>query len=84
MSGDIAIIGGTDIFGLFLPRYELVSSDARTGRHPAGRHVPFSHRCQRRRRKALLEAAGLTPGPAQALDQQTAISSCHLDRRPDN
>lgn len=70
--GDIAIIGGTDIFGLFLPRYELFHlTRAPNVTLPGGR--PVFPDVPAQTPEALLGAAGLTPGPVQVLDPDRHI-----------
>lgn len=71
--GEIAIIGGTDIFGLFLPRYELFHLTRAPGvALPGGR--PVFPQVPAQTPESLLEAAGLTPGPAHNLDQQSGVT----------
>lgn len=71
--GDIAIIGGTDIFGLFLPRYDVfhltrVPNIALPGGRPVFPDVPSQSP------ESLLQAAGLTPGPARVLDEERGVA----------
>ena len=71
--GDIAIIGGTDIFGAFLPRYDIFHlTRVPDVVLPRGRpvfpdvpsHIP----------EVLLRTAGLTPGPAHSLDPERGVT----------
>jgi dihydrofolate reductase len=71
--GDIAIIGGTDIFGLFLPRYALfhltrVPHVLLPGGRPVFPGVPAQTP------EALLAASGLSPGKAVLLDAERDVS----------
>ncbi len=60
-SGEIAIIGGTDIFGLFLPRYDVFHLTlAKQAKLPGGR--PVFPGVPERTPEALLAQAGLMPG----------------------
>jgi dihydrofolate reductase len=71
--GAIAIIGGTDIFGLFLPRYDVFHLTRAAGTHlPGGR--PVFPLVPARTPDALLAEAGLKPGPARVLDASRAVS----------
>ena len=71
--GDIAIIGGTDIFGLFLPRYHLFHLTRAPGvTLPGGR--PVFPDVPARTPEELLQEAGLEPGPARILDQASGVS----------
>jgi dihydrofolate reductase len=74
--GDIAIIGGTDIFGLFLPRYAAFHlTRARGVRVPGGK--PVFPGVPEKTPEALLMAAGLVAGPERMLDatRQVAVTS---------
>jgi dihydrofolate reductase len=78
--GDIAIIGGTDIFGLFLPRYALFHlTRVPHVRLPGGR--PVFPGVPLQTPEALLAAAGLHPGPATLLDARQAVSVVSWQRR---
>ena len=72
-SGDVAIIGGTDIFGLFLPRYDIfhltrVPIVTLPGGRPVFPGVPSQTP------EALLIAAGLVAGAPQPLDAERGVS----------
>lgn len=72
-SGDIAIIGGTDIFGLFLPRYRRffltrVPGVTLPGGRPVFPDVPA------RAPEAQLIAAGMSPGAPEILDRGRHVS----------
>jgi dihydrofolate reductase len=71
--GIAAVIGGTKVFGLFLPRYDAFHlSRAEHARLPGGRpvfpgippHTP----------EDLLQSNGLRPGPARILDADAGVS----------
>jgi dihydrofolate reductase len=67
-SGRIGIIGGTDIFGLFLPRYDLFHlSRAGTVRLPGGR--PVFPRVPLQSPEDILRRHGLEPGPSHVFDR---------------
>lgn len=71
--GDIAIIGGTDMFGLFLPRYALFHlTRVPNVRLPGGR--PVFPGVPSRTPEALLAAAGLNSGPPVLLDARREVS----------
>jgi dihydrofolate reductase len=72
-SGDIAIIGGTDIFGLFLPRYDLFYLTRVPGvTLPGGR--PVFPGVPRETPERLLIEAGMTPGSPEMLDAAREVS----------
>ncbi len=63
----IGIIGGTDIFGLFLPRYDIFYlSHAGLVRLPGGR--PVFPGVPARDPESILRESGLAPGPVQIFD----------------
>lgn len=73
LDGDIAIIGGTDIFGLFLPRYDTFHlTRAPQALLPGGR--PIFPDIPPETPEALLSAAGLRPGRAKMLDVERDVS----------
>ena len=66
--GGIGIIGGTDIFGLFLPRYDLFHlSHAGNVRLPGGR--PVFPQVPALSPEDVLRQNGLEPGPVRVLDR---------------
>lgn len=66
-SGDVAIIGGTDIFGLFLPLYEVFYLTRANGvRLPNGR--PVFPGVPERTPESILTECGLMPGEIETLD----------------
>jgi dihydrofolate reductase len=79
LQGEIAVIGGTDVFGLFLPRFDTFHlTRAERAKLPGGRpvfpgippHTP----------EELLYQQGLRPCPARVLDE-TAGVTLHTWRR---
>jgi len=66
--GIVAVLGGTDIFGLFLPRYDaFYLSRAEGVKLPGGR--PVFPQVPERSPEDVLSASGLVPGPPQVLDR---------------
>ena len=70
--GTVAIIGGTDVFGMFLDRYDMFHLSRAPGvRLPGGRpvfpEVPASTP------EEVLARHGLEPGPRQVLDAANGI-----------
>ena len=71
--GRIGIIGGTSIFGLFLPHYDVFHlSRANRVRLPGGRPV-FPQVPERTPEDVLLQH-GLTPGPVHVFDRDKEAS----------
>ena len=71
--GTIAILGGTDVYGLFLPRYDIFHLSRRPGlRLPGGRAVFPGVPAQTP--EEILIAHGLTAGPRRLLDDATGAS----------
>jgi len=72
--GTIAIIGGTDVFTMFLPRYDMFHlSRAASARIPGGRPV-FSEVAPETTPEEVLGRYGLRPGPRQTLDAAAGVS----------
>jgi dihydrofolate reductase len=72
--GLIAILGGTEVFDLFLPLYDAFHlTRALHAKIPAGRPV-FSQVGPRETPEDVLTDAGLKPGHRQDLDAATAIT----------
>lgn len=79
-TGVIAIIGGTDIFGLFLPRYDAFHLSRVQGvRLPGGRPV-FPH-VPERSPEEILAGYGLAPGPLRVLDPAAGASLVTWERK---
>ena len=71
--GTVAILGGTDVYGLFLPRYDIFHLSRRPGlRLPGGR--PVFPGVPGRTPEDILSAHGLKPGPRRMLDDATGAS----------
>ncbi|MEA2975622.1 MAG: hypothetical protein QOF19_1142 [Alphaproteobacteria bacterium] len=73
-SGVLAIIGGTDVFGLFLDiGYDVFHlTRAERARLPGGR--PVFPEVPARSPEDLLQSHGLKPGPAQMLDAEQEVT----------
>jgi dihydrofolate reductase len=72
--GLIAILGGTQVFDLFLPRYDAFHlTRALAAKIPAGRPV-FSELGAGKTPEDVLAGAGLKPGQRQNLDAGAAIT----------
>jgi dihydrofolate reductase len=71
--GTAAILGGTEIYGQFLPRYDIFHLSRRPGlRLPGGRAV-FPG-VPERTPEEILSAHGMIPGPRRMLDEGTGAS----------
>lgn len=72
-SGDVAVIGGTEIFDMFLDRYDVFwLSQAPRVTLPGG--VPIFREVPARSAQQILHAHGLTPRQKQMLDAERDIS----------
>jgi dihydrofolate reductase len=71
--GSLAVIGGTDVFGMFLPRYDVfyLTQGPRL-QLPGGRPV-FPHVPQQTPEQ-VLASHGLSPGPPQVLDAAIGLA----------
>jgi len=71
--GTAAILGGTEIFGLFLPRYDEFHLSQVAGlRLPFGR--PVFPQVPQRRPEAALTSSGLASGPQRKLDLSRGVT----------
>jgi dihydrofolate reductase len=71
--GTLAVLGGTDVFGLFLPLYDaFYLSRAARVRLPGGR--PVFPGVPSLTPEQVLTRSGLRPGPERILDANTALS----------
>jgi dihydrofolate reductase len=71
--GTLAVIGGTEVFGLFLPRYDVFYlSHAPHVRLPRGR--PVFPGVPARTPDAMLSSHGLVPGSVQVLDAANEVT----------
>jgi dihydrofolate reductase len=72
--GSIAIIGGTDVFSMFLPRYDrFYLSRAANAKIPGGRPV-FTSVGPNASPEDVLMRHGLKPGPRRDLDAAAGVS----------
>jgi dihydrofolate reductase len=79
--GDVAIIGGTDVFGLFLPRYDVFHLTRVPGVTLAGGRPVFPA-VPAQTPEAVLTGAGLVAGPAELLDAERGVSVVSWERGP--
>ncbi len=78
--GMIGVIGGTEVFDLFLPRYDAFHvSCAAHARIPGGRPV-FSSVGPGQTAEDVLAAYGLKPGPRRDLDAAAGVSVVTWER----
>jgi hypothetical protein len=81
--GVLAVIGGTDVFGLFLPRYDIFYvSHAPHVRLPGGR--PVFPGVPERTPEEILAGHGLTPGPPQVLEAANDVAVVSWRRERSN
>jgi dihydrofolate reductase len=79
--GSLAVIGGTDVFGMFLPDYDVFYlSRAPAVRLPGGR--PVFPQVPERTPEEVLARHGLEPGPPQSLDAASRVSVVSWRRPP--
>jgi dihydrofolate reductase len=71
--GGLAVIGGTDVFGMFLPDYDVFYLTRAPGvRLPGGR--PVFPQVPQQTPEAVLASHGLAPAPPQVLDAASGLS----------
>jgi len=71
--GPVAIIGGTEVFGLFLPRYDAFHlTRAENAEIPGGR--PVFPDVPAKTPEEVLKGRGLKQGPRKMLDQKAGVS----------
>jgi len=71
--GSLAVIGGTDVFGMFLPRYDVFHlTRAPAVRLPGGR--PVFPQVPQQTPEEVLASHGLAPGPPRMLDAAIGLS----------
>ena len=69
----IGVIGGTEVFGIFLDRYDIFFLSRAPGVHlPGGR--PVFPEVPARTPEDVLARHGLRPGPPELLDMKTAVA----------
>jgi dihydrofolate reductase len=79
-NGKLGVIGGTDVFGMFLPRYDVFHlTRAAHVRLPGGR--PVFPRVPERTPENLLHEHGLMPEPTQTLDAAQGLTLTTWVRR---
>jgi hypothetical protein len=79
--GIVAVLGATEIFGLFLPRYDaFYLSRAKGVTLPGGR--PVFPDVPKRSPEDILSASGLVGGPAQTLDPARGATLVAWERAP--
>jgi dihydrofolate reductase len=72
-NGSLAVIGGTDVFGMFLPRYDVFHlTRAPDVWLPGGR--PVFPQVPQRTPEEVLASHGLKPGPVQVLDAANGVT----------
>ena len=84
-NGTVAILGGTEIYGLFLRRYDLFHLSRQSGfRLPAGR--PVFPQVPKWNPEDVLASSGLIPGPQRLLDvaRGVTMTSWHQGKRQEN
>jgi dihydrofolate reductase len=78
--GTIGVIGGTEVFGMFLPRYDVFHlTRAAHVRLPGGR--PVFPGVPARTPEEILREHGLTPEPTQVLDAMQGLTLTTWVRR---
>jgi dihydrofolate reductase len=78
--GTIAVIGGTEVFSMFLPRYDVFHlSQAAKATIPGGRPV-FAAVGPNATPQDVLASHGLTPGPRRDLDAAAGITGVRWQR----
>jgi dihydrofolate reductase len=78
--GNLAVIGGTEVFGMFLPDYDVFHLTRAPGVSlPGGRPV-FPHVPQQTPEQ-VLASHGLAPGPPQVLDTGDGLAVVSWHRR---
>jgi dihydrofolate reductase len=80
-TGSLAVIGGTDVFGMFLPAYDVFHlTRAPEVRLPGGR--PVFPQVPARTPEDVLASSALVPGPPQVLDAQRGLAVVSWHRAP--
>ena len=78
--GPVAIIGGTEVFSMFLPRYDaFFLSHAANAKIPGGRPV-FNEVGRNATPEDVLRRHGLHPGPRRELDAAAGVSVTAWER----
>jgi dihydrofolate reductase len=71
--GSLAVIGGTDVFGMFLPRYDIFHLTRAPGVLLPGGRAVFPH-VPEQTPEEVLASHGLAPAPPQVLDAKNGIT----------
>lgn len=80
-NGRLAVIGGTEVFGMFLGRYDVFYLSRAPGvRLPGGR--PVFPEVPTRTPEAILAAHGMEPGTNRVLDPKTGVTVVDWRRGP--
>jgi dihydrofolate reductase len=79
--GSLAVIGGTDVFGMFLPRYDVFHLTRAPGVALPGGRAVFPQVPQRSPEE-VLASHGLAAGPPQVLDAGSGLSVVSWQRSP--
>jgi dihydrofolate reductase len=77
--GTIAIIGGTEVFGLFLPHFDAFHLTRARAKIPGGRPV-FPQTSPQATPEEILAAHGLRPGPRRDIDGAAGITLTTWER----
>ena len=81
LDGSLAVIGGTEVFGMFLPRYDVFHlTRAADVRLPGGR--PVFPQVPQRSPEEVLASHSLKPGPPQVLDAASGLTVVSWRRVP--
>lgn len=78
--GLIAIIGGTEVFGLFLPLYDAFHLTRAAGAEIAGGRPVFPQVGAQASPEAVLASHGLRPGPQRDIDTAAGITLTTWER----
>jgi dihydrofolate reductase len=79
--GSLAVIGGTDVFGMFLPDYDIFHlTRAPDVRLPGGR--PVFPQVPPHTPEKVLASHGFEPSPSQVLDAERGVSVVSWQRSP--
>ncbi len=77
-SAAIAVIGGTEVFSMFLPLYDAFHLSRAADAHiPGGRPV-FTRLGRMRRRRTCWRGTDLKPGPRRDLDREAGVCGGNL------
>ena len=79
--GTLAIIGGSEVFGMFLPRYDLFHLSRVAGLRLPGGHPVFPG-IPGRSPEEILREGGLKPSPPRMLDAQRGLTLVTWHRQP--